>query len=123
MAEGYGTVQEFLEDIMTINPNVDGDEEDGEKKDKVRLMTMHASKGLEFPLVFIVSANEGIVPSWRCESIKDVQEERRLFYVAMTRAKENLVISYTNTVLQKGRVVHSKPSQFIDQISPDFVAR
>lgn len=122
MAAGYDSVQEFLEDIMTVDSNTENDDDDEEDKDAVQLMTMHASKGLEFPLVFIASANEGIIPSWRCESEKDIQEERRLFYVAMTRAKENLVISTTRTVMQKGRVVHATPSQFIAQIDSKYVA-
>ena len=84
-------------------------------------MTMHASKGLEFRIVFIVSANAKIIPSWRCQSEKDIQEERRLFYVAMTRAKENLVISSTNSTLVKGRNVPAQPSAFIAQIDPKYI--
>jgi len=57
-------------------------------------MTMHASKGLEFPVVFIPDLNEGIVPSRKSIGISDIEEERRMFYVAMTRAKEQLYMSY-----------------------------
>lgn len=121
MAAGYDSIQELLEDILTVSPGTEDDSDD-EQVDAVQLMTMHASKGLEFPLVFIVSANDGIIPSWRCESEKDIQEERRLFYVAMTRAKENLVISSTKTTLQRGRCAHARPSQFISQIDSKYVA-
>ena len=123
MAKGYSSVQEFLEDVHTVNPDSESEDEAGEDRDAVQLMTMHASKGLEFKIVFIASANEGVIPSWRCESQEDIQEERRLFYVAMTRAKENLVISSTITTLQRGRVVPAKASSFISQIDPEYVAR
>ena len=121
MAQGYDSIQELLEDISTANPDSEGEDE-GQEEDVVQIMTMHASKGLEFPVVFIVSANDGIVPSWRSKTEQDFQEERRLFYVAMTRAKENLVISYTDTVLQKGRPTPSHPSQFIGQIDEGLLA-
>lgn len=123
MAKGYSSVQEFLEDVHTVNPDSESEDEAGEDRDAVQLMTMHASKGLEFKIVFIASANEGVIPSWRCESQEDIQEERRLFYVAMTRAKENLVISSTITTLQRGRVVPAKASSFISQIDPEYVVR
>lgn len=121
MAQGYDSIQELLEDISTANPDSEGEDE-GQEEDVVQIMTMHASKGLEFSVVFIVSANDGIVPSWRSKTEQDFQEERRLFYVAMTRAKENLVISYTDTVLQKGRPTPSHPSQFIGQIDEGLLA-
>ena len=119
MARGYASIQEFLEDVLTVNP--EDESEDDSEKDAVQCMTMHASKGLEFRIVFIVSANAKIIPSWRCQSEKDIQEERRLFYVAMTRAKENLVISSTNSTLVKGRNVPAHPSSFIAQIDPKYI--
>lgn len=123
MAMGYASLQEFLEDVLTVNPDTESEDAADTERDAVQLMTMHASKGLEFRVVFIVSANQGIIPSWRCESEKDIQEERRLFYVAMTRAKENLVISSTDTTLQRGRVVPAHPSSFIAQIDERFVVK
>lgn len=122
MAMGYASLQEFLEDVLTVNPDEES-EDAAEGRDAVQLMTMHASKGLEFRIVFIASANQGVIPSWRCESEKDIQEERRLFYVAMTRAKENLVISSTTTLLQRGRVIPAQPSSFISQIDDQYVVR
>ena len=118
MAQGYASIQDFLEDVLTVNP--DDESDDDSEKDAVQCMTMHASKGLEFRIVFIVSANAGIIPSWRCQTEKDIQEERRLFYVAMTRAKENLVISSTNSTLVKGRTMPAHPSSFIAQIDPEY---
>lgn len=118
IAATYDSVEEMLEDLLTNNAK-----EDEQDDDKVRLMTMHASKGLEFKLVFLIDVNQKIIPSWRCESTKDIEEERRLFYVAMTRAKENLVICSTDTVLQRGRPVPSGASSFVDQISSDYIHR
>ena len=121
MASGYSSVRDFLEDVLTATP--DTEDEDGEEgeEDKVQLMTMHGSKGLEFRIVFIIAANEGVIPSWRCGSVDDIQEERRLFYVAMTRAKENLVISTTRTAMQRARLVPAKPSSFLSQIDPEYL--
>ena len=69
-----------------------GDETEGAEEDAVHLMTFHASKGLEFPLVFIIDANEGVVPHRKAGTRDELEEERRMFYVAMTRAKDELVI-------------------------------
>lgn len=119
VAATYLDVREFLEDFfMNTEEETDGEEEIG---DVVNMMTMHASKGLEFRLVFILDADENIVPSWRCQSEKDVQEERRLFYVAMTRAKENLVICSSSMTMQSGRPRYMAPSSFINQIDEKFV--
>ena len=78
----------------------------------VRLMTMHASKGLEFDTVFIIQANEGIIPYKKSLKEQGVQEERRLFYVAMTRAKEVLKISYVT--VKNGK--DAFPSRFIEEV-------
>ena len=67
----------------------------GEGEDLVRIMTMHASKGLEFDTVFLPDLNEGILPGRRSAGDQDIEEERRLFYVAMTRARKELFLSYT----------------------------
>lgn len=119
-AASYIDPMEFVEDLMSIDLD-ESEEAEDDAEDKVHLMSMHASKGLEFRLVFIIDANEGTIPSWRCESEKDIQEERRLFYVAMTRAKENLVICSTNTVVLQGRPRYTHPSSFISQIDPSFI--
>lgn len=116
IAATYTDIKEFLGDILTSRSDTKEDD-----NNKVNLMTMHASKGLEYRLVIIADAVEGIVPSWRCESATDMQEERRLFYVAMTRAKENLVICHPETMLQKGRPARVHPSTFISQISSEYL--
>jgi DNA helicase-2/ATP-dependent DNA helicase PcrA len=117
IAATYTDVGEFLADVMTSK----SDTEDEEDDNKVNIMTMHASKGLEYRLVIIADAVDGVVPSWRCASAADMQEERRLFYVAMTRAKENLVICHPETMLQKGRPTRVHPSTFISQISSEYL--
>ena len=117
IASTYLEMGEFLEDLLTNA--ADKDSQDSENK--VTLMTMHASKGLEFRMVFIIGANEGIIPSWRCKGEKDVEEERRLFYVAMTRAEEYLVICSTQTIMQNGRTRAIAPSPFIKQIDSQYM--
>ena len=81
----------------------------------VRLMTMHASKGLEFDTVFIIQANEGRIPYKRAMKEHGVEEERRLFYVAMTRAKEILKISYVT--VKNGK--DAQPSRFVEELHPN----
>lgn len=121
-AETYDDVSEFLADALTANEE---DKEEDKDEDKVKLMTIHASKGLEFPIVFIIDANDGVIPSWRCKEAEDpvlaVQEERRLFYVAMTRAKENLIIFNTDFSMRCGSMQDAYPSKFISQISKDYM--
>ena len=97
-------------------------EEDGHKG-KVNLMTIHASKGLEFPVVFIAGAEEGIMPHARSieENEDNVEEERRLFYVAITRAQDKLFISSCRKRRRMQSVVEVVPSRFLDEIPEDLV--
>lgn len=99
------------------------DMDDDNIKGKVNLMTIHASKGLEFPVVFIAGAEEGIIPHARCieESGGDVEEERRLFYVAITRARDKLFISSCQRRRKMAGVVECTPSPFLDEIPPHLV--
>lgn len=84
----------------------------GEREDKVQLMTIHSAKGLEFEDVFVIHANEGEIPHQKAEKKDEIEEERRLFYVALTRAKNNLCISY---ITQKnGNSI--KPSRFVEEL-------
>lgn len=83
-----------------------------ERENKVQLMTMHAAKGLEFESVFLIHANEGEIPYQRAETKEELEEERRLFYVAMTRAKEELTISYITE--KNGNSI--KPSRFVEEL-------
>lgn len=83
--------------------------------EKVSIMSIHASKGLEFPVVFIVGCEEGLIP---CNIFNDmdIEEERRLFYVGMTRAKKELILTSTSRRLIYGKVIENKPSRFIEEI-------
>ena len=80
------------------------------------MMTMHAAKGLEFPNVFLVGLEEGLFPSNRCMSEpEELEEERRLCYVAITRAKQHLVITYARQRMLYGRTTTNLPSRFVDE--------
>ena len=117
VAGTYEDVHEFLDDVHSIVDPDNGEDDDN----RVKLMTMHAAKGREFRLVFIIDANAGVVPSWRCEKEEDIQEERRLFYVAMTRAKENLVILSPKKMMRRDGLVEVPQSMFINQISDKHI--
>ncbi len=99
-------------------------EEDGDnaKKEQVCLMTVHGSKGLEYPYVFLVGAEESIFPSFRSMEVGDlgIEEERRLFYVAMTRAMKKLYICFANTRALWGSQKFNGPSRFLDEIPSQF---
>ncbi len=94
-----------------------------EEKGEVNVMTIHASKGLEFPVVFIAGAEEGLIPHARSveENGGDVEEERRLFYVAITRAQQKLFITSCRTRRKQGGLCETAPSPFLDEIPPDLV--
>ena len=84
----------------------------GERENKVQLMTIHSAKGLEFEDVFVIHANEGEIPHQKAEKKDEIEEERRLFYVALTRAKNNLCISYMTQ--KNGNSI--KPSRFVEEL-------
>ena len=117
--DGKTSLYDYLNRI-TIN-NLDNDDEGD--KGKVNLMTIHASKGLEFPVVFIAGAEEGLIPHARAieEDEKNVEEERRLFYVAITRARDKLFISSCSKRKKMTAVVDSQPSRFLDEIPARLV--
>lgn len=91
-AKGYETLEEWQKHIEEYGANLEKQQRAREKQDGVILCTMHSSKGLEFPIVFISDANEGITPYQKAVMPEELEEERRLFYVAMTRAKELLYV-------------------------------
>lgn len=99
------------------------DMDDDGDKGKVNLMTIHASKGLEFPVVFIAGAEEGLIPHARSveENGGDVEEERRLFYVAITRARDKLLITSCRKRRKQQAVVECEPSRFLDEIPANLV--
>lgn len=106
---------------ITLMSRDNGDDEND--KGKVNLMTIHASKGLEFPVVFIAGAEEGLIPHARSveENGGDVEEERRLFYVAITRAKDKLLISACRRRRKMTMVTECEPSRFLDEIPANLV--
>ena len=99
------------------------DMDDDDDKGKVNLMTIHASKGLEFPVVFIAGAEEGLIPHARSveENGGDVEEERRLFYVAITRARNKLIISSCRKRRKQQANIECEPSRFLDEIPANLV--
>ena len=118
--EGGTSLYDYLNRITLLSRD-DGDED--EKKGKVNLMTIHASKGLEFPVVFIAGAEDGIIPHARAleEGENNVEEERRLFYVAITRAREKLFISSCKKRRKMQSVAECEPSRFLDEIPANLV--
>jgi len=92
-----------------------------QEEDCINLMTIHSAKGLEFKVVFIVAAEEGIIPSQKIVSEEEFEEERRLFYVAMTRSKMHLFISYCNNRSKFGKKFDCFPSRFIDEIPEEDI--
>ena len=117
---GEATVEEWLQSV-TLTTDMDKKEEAGDD-DKVTLMTVHSAKGLEFKYVYIVGLEENLFPSQRAaESPEGFEEERRLFYVALTRAKCSAVLSYAETRFKWGNMEFSRPSCFLREIDPVYL--
>ena len=117
---GVFTLDDFLENVSLLS-NVDvTDDED--TNNKVALMTAHSSKGLEFPYVFVAGMEENLFPSVTMLSAKpEVEEERRLFYVAMTRAKKAVRLSFAGTRMRNGKHESNAPSRFLAEIDPRYI--
>jgi len=114
------TLSDFLLDVALLT-DADNDDDD---TNKVSLMTIHASKGLEFKHVHIVGLEENLFPSQRSmDSRADMEEERRLFYVALTRAEQSCVLSYATSRFQWGQMQHGDPSRFLDEIDEQYIIR
>ena len=95
-------------------------DKDTDSTDKITLMSVHAAKGLEFDAVFVVGLEENLFPSFMSmENEKDVDEERRLFYVAITRARQHLTLSFASSRYRYGKIVYNRPSRFLEDISED----
>ena len=114
------TIDEFMQDIALLT---DADKnKDDDNADKITLMTIHASKGLEFPYVYIVGLEENLFPSQMTLMDKsDLEEERRLFYVAVTRAETRATLSYAERRFRYGNHVMCEPSRFIDEIDDKYL--
>lgn len=112
----------FMEDYLSIiSLKTDQDNETEEDTEKVTLMTVHAAKGLEFDAVFIVGLEEGLFPSEMSSEERQIEEERRLFYVAMTRARKYLTLLYAKTRLKYGTPDFHSPSRFLNDIDPKYL--
>lgn len=107
--------------LQQVTLHTDADD-DKENSDVVRLMTIHAAKGLEFACVFVGGLEEMLFPSsMSINTREELEEERRLFYVAVTRAKQKLWLSYANTRYRYGQLVQNDPSRFIDELPEKFI--
>jgi DNA helicase-2/ATP-dependent DNA helicase PcrA len=118
LADTTGSLAEFLEDVALAT---DLDKEAGDE-DKVALMTVHLAKGLEFPYVFIVGMEEDLFPSAMSMNTRsELEEERRLFYVAITRAEKQAYLTYTQSRYRWGKLIDAEPSRFIEEIDESFL--
>lgn len=111
-SKGYGTIKEWFEHIESYGKMLKEQNKKNGEKEGVNLMTIHAAKGLEFDTVFVIEANEGSCPYKKATTDEEIEEERRLFYVAMTRAKRKLVISYVKEKNGKDLL----PSRFVSEL-------
>ena len=118
LADATGSLTEFLEDVALAT---DMDNEKGDE-DRVALMTIHLAKGLEFPYVYIVGLEEDLFPSAMSMNTRsELEEERRLFYVALTRAEKQAYLTYALTRYRWGKLIDAEPSRFIEEIDDKYL--
>ena len=118
LADATGSLTEFLEDVALAT---DLDKDVGDD-DRVALMTIHLAKGLEFPYVYIVGMEEDLFPSAMSMNTRsELEEERRLFYVALTRAEKQAYLTYTLNRYRWGKLIDAEPSRFLEEIDGQFV--
>ncbi|MEP2058153.1 MAG: 3'-5' exonuclease, partial [Maribacter litoralis] len=116
--DATGNISEFLEDVA-LATDLDNDTGDD---DRVALMTIHLAKGLEFPYVYIVGMEEDLFPSGMSMSTRsELEEERRLFYVALTRAEKQAYLTYTQNRYRWGKLIDAEPSRFLEEIDEKYV--
>lgn len=116
--EATGNISEFLEDVALAT---DLDKDTGDD-DRVALMTIHLAKGLEFPYVYIVGMEEDLFPSAMSMNTRsELEEERRLFYVALTRAEKQAYLTYTQNRYRWGKLIDAEPSRFLEEIDEKYV--
>ena len=114
--ESDKSLSKYLEDVALYSET-----DKNIESNKVSLMTIHMAKGLEFPIVYVVGLEENLFPSiMSINSREEIEEERRLFYVAMTRAEKKLILSYCNQRFKWGNIVESEPSRFLSEIDNKF---
>ncbi|NNE03252.1 MAG: UvrD-helicase domain-containing protein, partial [Eudoraea sp.] len=118
LADAKGDITEFLEDVALAT---DLDKDTGDD-DRVALMTIHLAKGLEFPYVYIVGMEEDLFPSAMSMNTRsELEEERRLFYVALTRAEKQAYLTYTQNRYRWGKLIDAEPSRFIEEIDERYI--
>ncbi|MGB5436482.1 MAG: UvrD-helicase domain-containing protein [Maribacter sp.] len=118
IADATGGIGEFLEDVALAT---DLDKDTGDD-DRVALMTIHLAKGLEFPYVYIVGMEEDLFPSAMSMNTRsELEEERRLFYVALTRAEKQAYLTYTQNRYRWGKLIDAEPSRFLEEIDEQYV--
>lgn len=118
LADATGSIAEFLEDVA-LATDLDNDKGDD---DRVALMTIHLAKGLEFPYVYIVGMEEDLFPSAMSMNTRsELEEERRLFYVALTRAEKQAYLTYTLSRYRWGKLIDTEPSRFIEEIDDQYL--
>jgi DNA helicase-2/ATP-dependent DNA helicase PcrA len=116
--DATGSLTEFLEDVALAS---DLDKDTGDD-DRVALMTIHLAKGLEFPYVYIVGMEEDLFPSAMSMNTRsELEEERRLFYVALTRAEKQAFLTYTQNRYRWGKLIDAEPSRFLEEIEEQYV--
>lgn len=121
--EGANSLQDLLEGIALIESEQDKNESEGDKNNRVALMSLHASKGLEFPVVFIIGMEEGLLPHSRTfTEPEELEEERRLCYVGITRAREKLYMTFAETRMASGGMdpYGRVPSRFLSEIPQEL---
>ncbi len=110
---------DFMSDVALLTND---DQNKNEDKDHVSLMTIHSAKGLEFKYVYVVGLEENLFPSQLAlNSRQELEEERRLFYVALTRAMKKLTLTFATSRFRFGSIVYAEPSRFLQEISPEFL--
>lgn len=118
-SEDEKIIEVYMQDIALLT---DADKDDESDNDKVKLMTIHAAKGLEFPVVYIVGLEENLFPSQlSLNSRQELEEERRLFYVAITRAEQKLHLTFATSRFRFGSISFSEPSRFITEIDQKYL--
>ncbi len=116
------SVEEWLQSVMLLTDQDNGGaEEDEDSSNKVTLMTVHTSKGLEYEYIFIAGVEHNLFPSQRAMESGEIEEERRLFYVALTRAKIAATVSFCDTRYKWGTMIPSRASMFINEIDKQYV--
>src|SRR5690554_566381 len=118
IVDATGSLAEFMEDVALAT---DADNDKGDS-DRVALMTVHLAKGLEFPYVFIVGLEEDLFPSGMSMNTRsELEEERRLFYVALTRAEKQAYLTYAQSRYRWGKLIDAEPSRFIEEIDDAYI--